>query len=126
MEMWLKQGDGRDEVKRDEFYVCTMYAVTSRALTEIVASTSNTQTRATLPFYIIELVSTSRTTMRTHGNLDKDQELNDAAWEATRGAVVGAAKVSISNYSRIVRCLPLIRTTVGCILYHRRRNSVPV
>ena len=32
--------------------------------------------------------------MRTHGNLDKDQELNDAAWEASRGAVVGAAKVS--------------------------------
>lgn len=32
--------------------------------------------------------------MRTHGNLDKDEELNDAAWEASRGAVVGAAKVS--------------------------------
>ncbi|KAK3069800.1 hypothetical protein LTR53_011587 [Teratosphaeriaceae sp. CCFEE 6253] len=31
--------------------------------------------------------------VRKHANLAKDVELEDAAWAATRGAVVGAAKV---------------------------------
>jgi len=32
--------------------------------------------------------------VRKHGSLTHDEEINDAAWEAARGAVVGAAKVS--------------------------------
>jgi hypothetical protein len=32
--------------------------------------------------------------MRRHGSLTKDEETNEAAWEAARGAGVGAAKVS--------------------------------
>jgi hypothetical protein len=32
--------------------------------------------------------------MRSHINLRKDEEANLAAWEAARGAVVGAAKVN--------------------------------
>jgi len=31
--------------------------------------------------------------MRHHGSLTKDAETNEAAWEAARGATVGAAKV---------------------------------
>lgn len=30
---------------------------------------------------------------RVHGSLTKDDEVNEAAWAAGRGAVVGAAKV---------------------------------
>ena len=33
--------------------------------------------------------------MRNHGSLTKDDETNEAAWEAARGAVRGAAKVSL-------------------------------
>ena len=33
--------------------------------------------------------------MRKHGSLVHDEEVNDAAWVAARGAVVGAAKVSL-------------------------------
>lgn len=32
--------------------------------------------------------------VRKHGSLTHDEEINEAAWEAARGAVVGAAKVS--------------------------------
>jgi len=35
--------------------------------------------------------------VRKHGSLTHDEEINDAAWEAARGAVVGAAKVSSSS-----------------------------
>ena len=34
-------------------------------------------------------------TMRQHGSLEKDQETNQAAWEAARGAVWGGAKVCL-------------------------------
>jgi hypothetical protein len=33
--------------------------------------------------------------MRRHGSLSKDDETNEAAWEAARGATAGAAKVSV-------------------------------
>lgn len=33
--------------------------------------------------------------MRRHGSLSKDEETNEAAWEAARGAVTGAAKVRV-------------------------------
>ena len=32
--------------------------------------------------------------MRHHGSLTKDEEMNNAAWEAARGATAGAVKVS--------------------------------
>jgi len=32
--------------------------------------------------------------MRHHGSLIKDEEMNNAAWEAARGATAGAVKVS--------------------------------
>lgn len=35
---------------------------------------------------------------RKHASLEKDAELENAAWVATRGAIVGAAKVSHSYY----------------------------
>ncbi len=31
--------------------------------------------------------------MRQHGSLERDEEANQAAWEAAQGAVLGAAKV---------------------------------
>lgn len=40
---------------------------------------------------------------RKHASLDKDAELDRAAWIATRGALVGAAKVSLQNYCIIRR-----------------------
>ncbi|GAB7360263.1 hypothetical protein MBLNU230_g8023t1 [Neophaeotheca triangularis] len=33
--------------------------------------------------------------VRTHGSLSKDEEINDAAWVAARGATVGACKWGI-------------------------------
>jgi hypothetical protein len=35
--------------------------------------------------------------MRKHGSLTSDADTNEAAWEAARGATVGAAKVSVSQ-----------------------------
>lgn len=39
---------------------------------------------------------------RKHASLEKDAELENAAWVATRGAVVGAAKVCLSYYVHFV------------------------
>ncbi|KAB2576481.1 hypothetical protein DIS24_g911 [Lasiodiplodia hormozganensis] len=35
--------------------------------------------------------------MRTHASLEKDEEINSAAWVAARGAAVGAAKWGIAS-----------------------------
>jgi hypothetical protein len=44
--------------------------------------------------YIIELVTDYTSIMvREHGSLTKDEETNQAAWEAARGALVGGTKV---------------------------------
>ena len=51
--------------------------------------------------------------VRKHASLDKDAELERAAWVATRGAVVGAAKVSPCPVLRSNQCtstLPIDRT----------------
>jgi hypothetical protein len=39
--------------------------------------------------------------VRQHGSLEKDEETNQAAWEAARGALIGGTKVCIS-VSRLV------------------------
>lgn len=62
--------------------------------------------------------------MRTHGNLDKDQELNDAAWEASRGAVVGAAKVSRRAVSAYLCKTDM--ATVGIVLGGSWTRGIPI
>lgn len=65
--------------------------------------------------------------MRTHGNLDKDQELNDAAWEASRGAVVGAAKVGDSSPSNsLMLGTRLTERAVGSLFCRSWSRGVPV
>lgn len=51
--------------------------------------------------------------MRQHGSLERDEETNEAAWEAARGAVTGATKVCARAFlrSRYIYILALKAST---------------
>lgn len=50
--------------------------------------------------------------VRQHGSLEKDEETNQAAWEAARGALVGGTKVrdgSRADYIYYILAFSLLR-----------------
>lgn len=53
--------------------------------------------------------------MRKHGSLEKDEETNQAAWEAARGAVKGATKVCLGTCFFGIRFF-LVNSRECCIL----------
>lgn len=63
--------------------------------------------------------------MRKHGSLTDDEEINDAAWVAARGAGVGAAKVC---FHELFAHYPTIATLAGAeyvLINNSGRSSQP-
>ena len=51
--------------------------------------------------------------VRQHGSLEKDEETNQAAWEAARGALSGGTKVCICSSFAMLFCCFASEDIVG-------------